>query len=232
MPRNNAEGAFTPHFQTLPYSIPSHKEEDEKRDDWFRFENSTDKPDDELGATKIVDYANRKMVLAHINGYKIPFYCSSGSNPKENVKPGEWFPHFGIGSDGWINKYHDDSLPRTKSGKVRSMTNGWGVTAIHDVKQWLDRNVGDIREDTSVPRINATGVAAKALKGYFYPHALNDDNEQERKAFKRMGQVLMGVEHNPREFSVAEKLSHSGRDAQLVKHSKEHPELNLGTELP
>ena len=49
--------------------------------------------------------ADRPMVVANINGEKMPFYFSSGAGGKSHVPPNRWYPAAGIGSkDGWINK--------------------------------------------------------------------------------------------------------------------------------
>ena len=49
--------------------------------------------------------ADRPMVVANINGEKMPFYFSSGAGGKSHVPPDRWYPAAGIGSEkGWINK--------------------------------------------------------------------------------------------------------------------------------
>jgi hypothetical protein len=49
--------------------------------------------------------ADRPMVVANVNGEKMPFYFSSGAGGKSHVPPNRWYPAAGIGSkDGWINK--------------------------------------------------------------------------------------------------------------------------------
>ena len=34
----------------------------------------------------------------------MPFYLSTGKGGKKDVTSGKWYPIFGIGQDGWLNK--------------------------------------------------------------------------------------------------------------------------------
>jgi ppGpp synthetase/RelA/SpoT-type nucleotidyltranferase len=47
------------------------------------------------GKSKIIDYADRKIVLFDINGIRIPFYLSSGHAGKKDVAAGKWYPFLG-----------------------------------------------------------------------------------------------------------------------------------------
>ena len=59
---------------------------------------------DGSGKAKMIDIASRKIVLVNINGTAVPFYCSTGKGGKAGVASGKWYPFFGIGNDGWMNK--------------------------------------------------------------------------------------------------------------------------------
>lgn len=49
--------------------------------------------------------AERPMVVANVNGERMPFYFSSGAGGKTEVPPNRWYPAAGLGSEkGWINK--------------------------------------------------------------------------------------------------------------------------------
>jgi hypothetical protein len=50
----------------------------------------------------VVNTNKRPKVLININGVLVPFYLTTGLGGK-GLKPG-WYPFFGIGKDGWMNK--------------------------------------------------------------------------------------------------------------------------------
>jgi hypothetical protein len=50
----------------------------------------------------VVSVSKRAMTLVDINGVIIPFYLTSGLDGK-GLAPG-WYPFFGFGKDGWLNK--------------------------------------------------------------------------------------------------------------------------------
>lgn len=84
--------------------------------------------------TKIVERGNRPIVLFNINGTNIPFYISTGEGGKKNVAVGQWYPIFGIGSDGWFNK-----------GTENEINNFYGSPQLKRVADFLNTNIGDIR---------------------------------------------------------------------------------------
>ena len=83
---------------------------------------------------KAIDYDGRKIVVVSINGVKVPFYVSSGKAGKVKVQPGRWYPIFGIGSDGWINKGTSDEI-----------VGHYGSPTLKAVAEHLDRTLGDLR---------------------------------------------------------------------------------------
>ena len=99
------------------------------------------------GKSKIVDYGGRKIVVADVNGVKVPFYLSSGLAGKEKVASGKWYPFFGIGADGWINKTSQDEIARY-----------YDDPDLARVAQTLDATIGDIRNDQSIPRVGMSGA--------------------------------------------------------------------------
>jgi len=46
------------------------------------------------GKSKIIDYADRKIVVFNVNGIHVPFYLSSGHGGKKDVTSGKWYPFF------------------------------------------------------------------------------------------------------------------------------------------
>ena len=83
-------------------------------------------------AIPIVNHDGRAIVVVNINGQRVPYYLSSGSVPKEGVEPGKWYPIFGVGPDGWINK----------AGNVGTY---YSRPALKKAAEQLDAAVGDIR---------------------------------------------------------------------------------------
>ena len=60
--------------------------------------------------TPYINHNGRIMVLADINGMKIPFYKSTGKGQKHDVESGKFYPAFGVGKQGWINKTSGASI--------------------------------------------------------------------------------------------------------------------------
>jgi hypothetical protein len=94
----------------------------------------------------VVNYEGRAIVIVKVNGHPVPFYCSSGGAPKAGVAPGNWYPIFGIGPDGWINK-----------GTSAGIAQYYNVPALRTVARQLDSKIGDIR--SSLNDITKVGAA-------------------------------------------------------------------------
>jgi len=100
----------------------------------------------QIGASTLVNYAGRMMTVRDVNGTKVPFYLSSGLAGKKNVASGKWYPFFGVGKDGWINKTSE-----------ADMNSYYGSPALKAAAEHLDNTIGDIRNDANVPRVGAEG---------------------------------------------------------------------------
>lgn len=96
---------------------------------------------------KVVNYHGRMMVLADLGPARIPFYLSTGGGGKKKVPAGRWYPFFGIGPDGWINKTSQTD-----------MVNYYYNPKLRAVAQALDAKLGDIRRDTRFPEVTAAGI--------------------------------------------------------------------------
>lgn len=94
------------------------------------------------GSSPIIDFNDRKIVIADVNGVNVPFYLSTGEGGKKDVKPGKWYPMFGIGEKSWINK---------TSGS--DMNTYYGSSELAEVSKQLDNQIGDIRSDINHPVI-------------------------------------------------------------------------------
>lgn len=99
------------------------------------------------GKSKIIDYADRKVVLFDINGIRIPFYLSSGHAGKKDVVAGKWYPFFGIGSDYWFNKGHQSDINKY-----------YEIGILKSIAQSLDSQIGDIRNDKTIPKVAPNGI--------------------------------------------------------------------------
>jgi len=94
------------------------------------------------GKSIILDFSGRKLVVADINGVRIPFYLSTGYGGKTDVPPGKWYPVFGIDPmSGWFNK--------TSGAEITSY---YGSPDLGAVSKYLDNTIGDVR-DVQVPKV-------------------------------------------------------------------------------
>ena len=104
-------------------------------------------------SSPIVNYSDRAIVVVEVNGHRVPFYLSSGQNPKPGVKPGAWYPIFGIGANGWINK-----------GSSKGIAEYYGSSQLRSIAAKLDSKIGDIRDQlsdsTKFGWIKSDGIAA------------------------------------------------------------------------
>lgn len=98
------------------------------------------------GKSKIIDYADRKIVVFDVNGVNVPFYLSTGSGGKKDVEAGKWYPFFGIAKDGWLNK---------SSGA--EINNYYGVDLFRTISQMLNTKIGDVRNDNTIPKVLTKG---------------------------------------------------------------------------
>ena len=104
-------------------------------------------------ASPIVNYSDRAIVVVQVNGHRVPFYLSSGQNAKVGVSPGSWYPMFGIGPNGWINK-----------GREKGIASFYGSSQLKSIAAKLDSKIGDIRDQLSDTNkfawVKADGIAA------------------------------------------------------------------------
>ena len=66
----------------------------------------------ESGTNNIINYYKRNIAVVNINGFHMPFYMSTGAGGKVETNDGEWYPFFGIGTDGWLNKTNGEEMSR------------------------------------------------------------------------------------------------------------------------
>lgn len=104
------------------------------------------------GAESIINFDGRKIIIANVNGVKVPFYVSTGLAGKKLVQPRRWYPFWGIGSDGWINK-----------ATSLEIANHHGSQTLKSVADWLDNNLGDLA-DIDVKQYNDLPAGSKELE--------------------------------------------------------------------
>jgi len=79
----------------------------------------------------IHDYSGRYTVVVDIGEISVPFYVSTGLGGKAGVAVDKWYPFFGIGPDGWINK-----------GSEATINDFYGSNKLKRVAQVLDNTLG------------------------------------------------------------------------------------------
>ena len=79
----------------------------------------------------IHDYSGRYTVLVDMGGISVPYYVSTGLGGKAGVAVDKWYPFFGIGSDGWINK-----------GSEANINDFYGSNKLKRVAQVLNNTLG------------------------------------------------------------------------------------------
>jgi hypothetical protein len=149
--------------------------------------------DKATGSSRIVDLAGRKIVLADVNGTQVPFYLSSGAGGKDKVQAGKWYPFFGVGADGWMNKGSQDQI-----------NSYYGAPALASMAKQLDENIGDIRDDRSIPAVGATGRHIDAINNGLSPADNDRADTTERfqnnamSLLEKVGQAPLQMPATPR----------------------------------
>ena len=123
------------------------------------------------GNSQIIVYNDRPIVIATINGINVPFYRSTGKGGKADVQADKWYPFFGIGSDGWINK---------TSGNT-GINDYYGSDALRQMAEALDTNITEdmiatARSQSSVGT-PATSQATYDLINQVFPNAPTDNGK-------------------------------------------------------
>jgi len=79
----------------------------------------------------IHDNSGRYTVAVDMGGISVPFYNSTGLGGKAGVAVDKWYPFFGIGPDGWINK-----------GSEEIINDFYGSNKLKRVAQVLNNTLG------------------------------------------------------------------------------------------
>lgn len=144
------------------------------------------------GKARIIDYADRKIIVLNVNGFKMPFYLSSGHGGKKDVKAGKWYPFFGVGSDGWLNKLGEDDI-----------NNYYGSDLLRSICEELDNYFGDIRSDSSIQKVKATGSHIDFINSDLNPA----ENEKETTLEDAKLNVKNTIEELNKRMSISSEQS-------------------------
>lgn len=118
----------------------------------------------ETSGHKLINFNGRVTTVADINGVKVPFYLSSGAGGKKDVEAGKWYPFFGMAeSDDWYNK-----------GSAHYINNYYGSPELKAQAEWMDKNIGDVRNDKSIPVVGASQQEAFRQKINQDMHPVNN----------------------------------------------------------
>jgi hypothetical protein len=131
---------------------------------------------------KMVQIGGRPIVVVNVNGFPIPFYVSTGSGGKATVASNQWYPFWGIGSDGWFNKgserqinsYYDSpqlkiiadvlnkTLPNALSSRSAIPDGGGAIETINAGKSPIPYKQGSASPETSLKKMDNMGKSLSA----------------------------------------------------------------------
>lgn len=159
------------------------------------------------GQSDVVEMGGRKVVVRNVNGVMVPFYLSTGHGGKKDVAAGRWYPFFGIGSDGWFNK-----------AGGQQMVSHYGSPELKAIAEELDRTIGDIRTDDTVPKASMTGTHVSFINQHMTPTA-NEQADTLAKFDANLKSVLDRIaqgRQSPAPNSQPTKESHDGQKAEVL----------------
>lgn len=133
------------------------------------------------GTSPIINFGDRMMVLTTINGRKVPFYLSTGKGGKKDVAAGQWYPFFGIGEDGWINKTGG-----------QEMADYYGSAELRQKAQELDKAFSGVNFD-NVPKVSLGGAHIDAINAAFPNATDNGTAETLNNVRKSIDDVVKSV---------------------------------------
>lgn len=136
------------------------------------------------GVAKVVDTGDRIMAVINIQGVNVPYYISTGEGGKASVPVGKWYPVFGVGPSGWLNK-----------GSEESINKFYGSSILKTYANWLNLRLGDLRNQSLPPM-------KKAGRAVINQDMLNPQDrvttQQEAEIFKkRINTILKSIGSDP-----------------------------------
>lgn len=139
------------------------------------------------GKSNIIDISGRKVIVVNINGRNIPFYLSTGHGGKKDVASGKWYPFFGLSEDGWFNKLSGEQI-----------NNYYGSSTLRYISESLDKIIGDIRNDDTIPKVTLNGKHKDFINRDLNPTE-NETSETIKNVNKNIADVVSFLEtvNNP-----------------------------------
>jgi DNA polymerase III epsilon subunit-like protein len=132
----------------------------------------------------MIRFTTRVVVVVDINGVKVPFYISTGEGDKKSVEINKWYPFFGIGEDSWVNK-----------GTEAEINDYYGSPELRAMAEWLDANIGNVRDNTEIPRVKATGSHIDFINSDI-PATENKQSYSIEKLYENIKATLDKIESN------------------------------------
>lgn len=112
----------------------------------------------------IFSHGGRYTVAPVFNGFGIiPFYLSTGAGGKKGVPAGKWYPFFGIGNDGWINKTNGTD-----------MVNYYFSNTLKKVANALNNDLPDPKPDNMLSYAN-TSIYGEIIPTKKFKDVINRD---------------------------------------------------------
>lgn len=122
--------------------------------------------------SRILDYAERYIVILDVNGVPVPFYRSTGKGGKTDVEAGKWYPFFGIGTGDsavgtrlyWIIKTGGKG---TRAHPELNMNDYYGSPSMKKYAEMLDRvyPVDVLSQMTGMPQLRAESTFLRDANG-------------------------------------------------------------------
>lgn len=139
---------------------------------------------DGTNMSKVVNTGDRIVVVINVNGTNVPYYISTGDGGKLSVPTGKWYPFFGSGPLGWLNK-----------GSEQSINKFYGSDLLKTYANLLNLRLGDL-QGQSLPPIK------KAGRDVINKDMLNPQNHftthEEAEVFKkRINAILKSIGSDP-----------------------------------
>ena len=160
----------------------------------------------------VITSSDRAKVLVNINGTIVPFYLTTNQAGK-NLIPG-WYPFFGIGKDGWLNKtdksdmetYYERYWGKEAADIVKSAAEE--LNAFYGTDSAAFKNDGDPNE-----KVRPLTTLADKTEDYInsklsYTPAINDGNARIvlRSNAEQLGKEII-AKYNPELSAKTEPVS-------------------------
>ncbi|WP_282265634.1 PLxRFG domain-containing protein [Stenotrophomonas sp. PS02298] len=187
--------------QTSAFNLDDSPSIPVRRKEW---DEATGRVREATGEGRIIDYGGRKMLLRNINGVMVPFYLSTGAGGKADVAAGKWYPFFGIGADGWINKLGS-----------KEINNFYGSAELKKVAEQLDREIGDVRE-AAHEKAGVTGPHVDFINQSMLSPTENERSDTRKKVDATIADILGKVDAGT---SAPAAVASRGTDVAKVAES-------------